>query len=212
MLSHRDLVASTLQMSIPFRIGHEEAMILVLPLFHIYGLSVIMNLGLWSGATLVTMPQFELGSYLELSERYRVTRAYVVPPIALALARHPAVGQHDLSSLQTIICAPGDPGTCPAAGGASGHLGELALGERMVGFHAEPVRGRCCVITGTGFGSLAAVLRAGEDGRVPGRLALGPPALIGWVAVAAAVVPAAAGCGRGTCLSAARRIFAVALC
>ncbi len=87
MLSHRNLVANTLQMSIPFRVGPEEAMILVL----------------WSGAALVTMPRFELGSYLELSERYRVTRAYVVPP--LAPARHPAVDQHDLSSLQTVICA-----------------------------------------------------------------------------------------------------------
>jgi acyl-CoA synthetase (AMP-forming)/AMP-acid ligase II len=87
ILSHRNLVANTLQMSIPLRMGHEEAMILVLPLFHIYGLSVIMNLGLWSGAALVTMPRFELGFYLELSERPRLSPRPASPSNAAASGR-----------------------------------------------------------------------------------------------------------------------------
>lgn len=105
MLSHRNLVANILQMAPVLRMRtDEETMIAVLPLFHIYGLSVIMNYGLWSGATLVTMGRFELQAYLELSERHRVTRAYVVPPIALALAHHPAVEGRDLSHLRAIVC------------------------------------------------------------------------------------------------------------
>src|SRR5205085_11386052 len=51
----------------------------------------------------VTMPRFDLDQYLELSECHRVTRAYVVPPIALALAKHPAVDEHDLSSLKLVF-------------------------------------------------------------------------------------------------------------
>jgi acyl-CoA synthetase (AMP-forming)/AMP-acid ligase II len=105
MLSHRNLIANMLQMAPVLRMStDEEVMIAVLPLFHIYGLSVIMNYGLWSGATLVTMGRFELQAYLDLSERHRVTRAYVVPPIALALAHHPAVEGRDLSSLRAIVC------------------------------------------------------------------------------------------------------------
>lgn len=105
MLSHRNLVANILQMAPVLRMRtDEETMIAVLPLFHIYGLSVIMNYGLWSGATLVTMGRFELQAYLDLSERHRVTRAYVVPPIALALAHHPAVEGRDLSHLRAIVC------------------------------------------------------------------------------------------------------------
>ena len=105
MLSHRNLVANILQMAPVLRMRtDEETVIAVLPLFHIYGLSVIMNYGLWSGATLVTMGRFELQSYLDLSERHHVTRAFVVPPIALALAHHPAVEGRDLSHLRAIVC------------------------------------------------------------------------------------------------------------
>ena len=59
-----------------------------------------MNQGLRAGATIVTMPRFDLEQFLGLIEEHGVTRAYVVPPIALALAKHPAVDEHDLSSVK----------------------------------------------------------------------------------------------------------------
>jgi 4-coumarate--CoA ligase len=74
-------------------------MIAVLPFFHIYGMEVLMNLGLAVGATIVTMPRFDLEQFLSLHETHRVTRSYVAPPIVLALAKHPAVDGFDLSSL-----------------------------------------------------------------------------------------------------------------
>jgi acyl-CoA synthetase (AMP-forming)/AMP-acid ligase II len=76
-----------------------------LPFFHIYGLHVIMNFALRAGATVVAMPRFELRGFLDIVERYRVTRGYVVPAIAVALAEHPAVEQHDLSSLRHVLSA-----------------------------------------------------------------------------------------------------------
>ena len=103
MLTHRNLVANLAQNEAVFPIAQDDTVIGVLPFFHIYGMVVIMNLGLRSGATIVTMPRFELDQFLELIERHRVTRAYVVPPIALALAKHPAVEGRDLSSLDTIM-------------------------------------------------------------------------------------------------------------
>jgi len=103
MLSHHNLVANLLQADVLIGLSPDDVLVAVLPFFHIYGLSVIMGLGLWSGATLVTMPRFDLDQYLELSERHRVTRAYVVPPIALALAKHPAVDEHDLSALKLVF-------------------------------------------------------------------------------------------------------------
>src|SRR5207302_21777 len=45
------------------------------------------------------MPKFELEPFLGALQRYRVTRAFVVPPLVLALAKHPAVDRYDLSSL-----------------------------------------------------------------------------------------------------------------
>jgi acyl-CoA synthetase (AMP-forming)/AMP-acid ligase II len=104
MLSHRNLVANLVQAEPVHAFSAEDVVIAVLPFFHIYGLSVIMNQGLLAGATLVTMPRFELGSFLDLLEAHRVTRAPVVPPIALALAKHPAVAERDLSALRSIGC------------------------------------------------------------------------------------------------------------
>jgi 4-coumarate--CoA ligase len=63
-------------------------------------MQVLMNLGLRNGATIVTMPRFDLPQFLGLIQDRKVTRAYVVPPIALGLAKHPLVDEYDLSSLR----------------------------------------------------------------------------------------------------------------
>jgi acyl-CoA synthetase (AMP-forming)/AMP-acid ligase II len=102
MLTHRNLVANLTQLQRSFPISEEDILIGCLPFFHIYGMTVIMNQGLMAGATIVTMPRFELEQFLDLIESHSATRAYVVPPIALALAKHPAVDGRDLSSLKTI--------------------------------------------------------------------------------------------------------------
>jgi acyl-CoA synthetase (AMP-forming)/AMP-acid ligase II len=103
MLTHRNLVANLVQTNAAMTLEPEDVLIGVLPFFHIYGMTVIMNMGLWTGTTLVTMPRFDLGEFLGLIEKHRVTGAYVVPPIALAMAKHPAVDDHDLSSLRVIM-------------------------------------------------------------------------------------------------------------
>ena len=103
MLSHRNLVANMSQNQVAFEITSDDTLIGVLPFFHIYGMVVIMNQGLRAGATIVTMPRFDLEQFLSLVQEHRVTRAYVVPPIALALAKHPAIDDYDLGSIQTIM-------------------------------------------------------------------------------------------------------------
>ncbi|MDQ3935980.1 MAG: 4-coumarate--CoA ligase family protein [Actinomycetota bacterium] len=103
MLTHRNLVANIAQIEPCFPTGEDDTLVGVLPFFHIYGMVVIMNQGLHGGATIVTMPRFDLGQFLELIETHGVTRAYVVPPIALALAKHPLVEERDLSSIQTVM-------------------------------------------------------------------------------------------------------------
>jgi acyl-CoA synthetase (AMP-forming)/AMP-acid ligase II len=103
MLTHRMLIANVLQTGVLQDVGEDETLIAVLPFFHIYGMTVIMNLGLRRGATIVTMPKFDLEPFLELMERHRVTRAFLVPPIVLALAKHPAVEGRDLSALRVIM-------------------------------------------------------------------------------------------------------------
>src|SRR5438093_6835404 len=103
VLTHRNLVANLLQTASVHHVAEQDRIIAVLPFFHIYGLQVILNLGLWRGATLVTMPRFELDAFLGVLQHWRITRAFVVPPIVLALAKHPAVEGFDLSSVTAMM-------------------------------------------------------------------------------------------------------------
>ena len=104
MLTHYNLVANLHQiLGAIHTIQEDDVFVGVLPFFHIYGLMVIMNAGLMSGSTVVTLPRFELTSFLETLQKYGVTFAHVVPPIALALAKHPSVEQYDLSRLRALF-------------------------------------------------------------------------------------------------------------
>lgn len=103
MLTHYNLVANVCQGNGIIGFDENDVMIGILPFFHIYGMVVVMSGLLWLGATVVTMPMFELETFLKVLQDYKVTRAALVPPIVLALAKHPSVDKYDLSSLKLIM-------------------------------------------------------------------------------------------------------------
>jgi acyl-CoA synthetase (AMP-forming)/AMP-acid ligase II len=115
MLSHRNLVANLVQCQALFALSAYDVVLAALPFFHQAGLAGIMNTGLRAGATIITMPRFEPGQFLDLLERYAVTRGHAVPPMALALARHPAIAGRDLSALRHITCGAAPLGAEPEA-------------------------------------------------------------------------------------------------
>jgi acyl-CoA synthetase (AMP-forming)/AMP-acid ligase II len=102
MLTHHNLVANLCQFQPVVDLG-EETGVAVLPFFHLYGQVVLMAAALWQGATLVTMPRFDLEQFLAILQDYRVSRAAVVPPIVLALTKHPLVDRFDLSALGFVL-------------------------------------------------------------------------------------------------------------
>jgi acyl-CoA synthetase (AMP-forming)/AMP-acid ligase II len=102
MLTHRNLVANVSQSRPLLTVQDDERIIAVLPFFHIYGLTVLMNQGLQWGGAVVTLPRFDLEQFLRVIQDHRITRAFVAPPIVLALAKHPLVDSFDLSSLRSI--------------------------------------------------------------------------------------------------------------
>ncbi len=116
-LTQRNLVANVVQSDAAINITEDDVMIGVLPFFHIYGLTVLVNLALRKGATVVTMPRFDLEEFLTLLQEHRVTFACLVPPIVLALAKHPSVDKYDLSALERVMtgAAPIDADTMRAA-------------------------------------------------------------------------------------------------
>jgi acyl-CoA synthetase (AMP-forming)/AMP-acid ligase II len=103
VLTHRNLVANAVQTLGPADVRGDEVLIAVLPFFHIYGMQVIMNVGMIAGATIVTMPRFDLEQFLRLHQDHRITRSFVAPPIVVALAKHPMVDDYDLSALEQIF-------------------------------------------------------------------------------------------------------------
>ncbi len=103
MLTHYNLVANLVQSLASEQLTPDEVIIGILPFYHIYGMTVIMGAALRSGATIVTMPRFEIEQFLGLIQQHKVTTAYLVPPIVLALAKHPSVDNYDLSSLTNIM-------------------------------------------------------------------------------------------------------------
>ncbi len=107
MLTHRNLVANMVQLKGTDRlcrpIDGKDTITAVLPFFHIYGLGVIMNYALWRGAKVVVFPRFDFEQFLGAIQEHKVTFAHLVPPILLALAKHPLVDKYDLSSLQGIM-------------------------------------------------------------------------------------------------------------
>ena len=103
MLSHRNLVANLAQIRAVTPIAPGETTIAILPFFHIYGMEVLVNLYLGSGACLVTLPRFDLEAFLRLAQDHRAERLWIVPPVMVALAKHPLVDRFDLSSVIEVL-------------------------------------------------------------------------------------------------------------
>jgi acyl-CoA synthetase (AMP-forming)/AMP-acid ligase II len=104
-LTHRNLVASLCQTSLVHRVTQDDVVIAALPLFHIYGLQITLNLPLAAGATVVILPRFELAAFLRAMQDYGVTRAEVVPPMVLGLVTADLVDGYDLARLRLITSA-----------------------------------------------------------------------------------------------------------
>ena len=156
MLTHRNLVANVAQVLGAADMREDETMVAVLPFFHIYGMQVLMNCGLRAGATIVTLPRFDLEQFLSVHQEYGVTRSFVAPPIVVALAKHPLVDSFDMSKLEQVFS------------GAAPLSAELALeaGKRL----------GCEVVQGYGMTELSPVSHLTPSGQFkPGSVGVTAP-------------------------------------
>jgi acyl-CoA synthetase (AMP-forming)/AMP-acid ligase II len=103
MLTHRNLVANVAQSMATIGIEGGEVVLAVLPFYHIYGLTVLLNFALKTKSALVTMPRFDLPEFLRIIQDQKCTWVFIAPPIAVALAKHPLVDDFDLSSIKGIF-------------------------------------------------------------------------------------------------------------
>ncbi len=111
MLTHTNLIAACQQLR-AMQQGDDavledgkERTLCVLPLFHIYALTVNMNFGIAGGGELILHPKFELDAVMKDLDKKKPTVFPGVPTMYMAIANHPEVSKYDLSSLK--FCASG---------------------------------------------------------------------------------------------------------
>jgi acyl-CoA synthetase (AMP-forming)/AMP-acid ligase II len=126
MLSHTNMVVNIEQSLALLDVHPDETTVAFLPFFHIYGMNVLMNSFLAHGATLITMPRFDLEAMLTHIQTHRVERLFIAPPVAIALAKHPLIDAFDLSSLRIVLSAAAPLGA-DVAQAVSARLGGCAV-------------------------------------------------------------------------------------
>ncbi len=111
MLTHKNLIAACQQLRAmqqgdePVLVDGTEKVLAVLPLFHIYALTVIMNFGIAGGSEIILHPKFELDAVMKDLSKKKPTVFPGVPTMYMAIANHPDIAKFDLSSLK--FCASG---------------------------------------------------------------------------------------------------------
>jgi long-chain acyl-CoA synthetase len=115
-----------------------DRMLGILPLFHVFAMTTVMNFGIVSGMEIILLPKFELIDTLKLIGKLRPTMMPGVPTLYNAILRHPHIANFDLSSLEYCI-----------SGGAA-----LPL-EVKRGFEAVC---RCSVVEGYGLSETSPVV------------------------------------------------------
>jgi long-chain acyl-CoA synthetase len=103
MLTHSNLTAAVSSYKEWLRVGaHPDRVILVLPLFHIYGLCSVMLRHLACGNELMLRPRFDVEAVLHDIEVERATSFPGVPTMWIALINYPGIEAHDFSSLRVV--------------------------------------------------------------------------------------------------------------
>jgi acyl-CoA synthetase (AMP-forming)/AMP-acid ligase II len=127
-LTHANLVTSVRQVGRGLRVGPGDTLLAVPPFSHIMGFLVTLALPLCSGATVVTVPRFEPGRFLELLQAHRVTVLVGAPPMLRVLTGHPLAAAADLGSLELVVCG-GAPLTAAAQQALAARLTGTTVGQ-----------------------------------------------------------------------------------
>jgi long-chain acyl-CoA synthetase len=105
MLTHANLSINVAQVSAWWNRGAAEGdrVVGILPLFHVFAMTTVMNFGVSQGMELILLPRFELIEALKLITKLKPTMMPGVPTLYNAMMRHPHIGNFDLTSLEFCI-------------------------------------------------------------------------------------------------------------
>ncbi len=105
MLSHANLVANVRQCVAwfpDFKPGAERTLA-VLPFFHVFAMTVVMNLSVAVGAEIILLPRFDLKELLKTIHHKRPTTFPGVPTLFTAINNAKHLDRYDLTSIRSCI-------------------------------------------------------------------------------------------------------------
>lgn len=105
MLSHYSLLNSALETCAHMKWNREDIMLVTVPLFHCFGITSCLLSGIHTGYKMELIPYFKSRKVMESIENHQCTLLNGVPSMFLAMIRHAAFGEYNLSSLRRGIIA-----------------------------------------------------------------------------------------------------------
>jgi len=105
MLTHANLSINAKQAALwaPDLVMGGERVMGILPFFHVFAMTSVMNFGIAKAATMILVPRFELKSGLKLIRKVKPTVMPGVPTLYTALMNSPDLRPGDLASLKFCI-------------------------------------------------------------------------------------------------------------
>ncbi|RST76301.1 long-chain-fatty-acid--CoA ligase [Siminovitchia acidinfaciens] len=105
MLTHKNLIANATACDAwlyKMKKG-EESILGLLPLFHVYGMTTVLILGVMEGYEMILLPKFDVETTLKTIHKQRPTLFPGAPTIYIGLLNHPDIKKYDLSSIESCI-------------------------------------------------------------------------------------------------------------
>lgn len=108
-ISHKNYVANTLQYNLQAQLypdyearNARASWLCFLPMYHAMAQNIFIAAALRRNIPVYIMPKFDFIKMLEYTQKFRISDLILVPPVVVALAKHPAVKQYDLSSVEAV--------------------------------------------------------------------------------------------------------------
>ncbi|HLR65062.1 MAG TPA: AMP-binding protein [Pseudogracilibacillus sp.] len=105
MLTHYNLVSNTqMCQNWMYKLkGGDEVVLGVLPFFHVYGMTTVMNISVMYSYKMILLPNFKPEDVLKAIQKHKPTLFPGAPTMYIGLVNHPDISKYDLSSIQACI-------------------------------------------------------------------------------------------------------------
>lgn len=103
-LTHSGLMLNAIVSTNIIEISHDDTLLIVLPLFHIFAMTCLMNAGIYNGSKSILLPRFDADAVLGLMTKHKVTTFAGVPTMYWGLLNYDdSEGKHDLDKISKIL-------------------------------------------------------------------------------------------------------------